>query len=110
MSCTCSPEIQKLGAGHSTDCALHWPPEHPGPRLTPREVETLAFIEEFIDDNGWAPTVREIGAGLGLGSTSSVYDLLEALERKDRIRRGKGPSQSRSRAIRLHWPRDTDAV
>ena len=32
----------------------------------------LRFIIDYIQQHGYAPTIREIGAGVGLKSTSSV--------------------------------------
>ena len=49
--------------------------------LTPRQRQTLAWIKEFIRENGMPPTVREIGGAFGIKS-SSVFDLLRALERR----------------------------
>jgi repressor LexA len=56
--------------------------------LTPRQRETLAWIKSFIRDNRMPPTVREIGGAFGIKS-SSVFDLLKALERKGYVRRGE---------------------
>lgn len=62
--------------------------EKPSARpLTPRQRETLAWVKAFIRENGMPPTVREIGRALEIES-SSVFDLLQALERKGFIRRG----------------------
>lgn len=55
--------------------------------LTPRQQETLDWVKEFIREHGMPPTVREIGAAFGIKS-SSVFDLLAALERKGYLRRG----------------------
>ena len=38
------------------------------------------FIVEFIKNNGYAPSVREICVGTNLSSTSSVYTHLLKLE------------------------------
>lgn len=56
--------------------------------LTPRQRETLAWIKSFIRENRMPPTVREIGGAFGIKS-SSVFDLLKALERKGYVRRGE---------------------
>lgn len=47
--------------------------------LTKRQKEFLEFIEQFIDENGYAPSVREIGSGLGLSSTASVKKMMDRL-------------------------------
>lgn len=56
--------------------------------LTARQSEILAWVKGFIRDHGMPPTVREIGAAFGIKS-SSVFDLLQALERKGHLRRGE---------------------
>ena len=40
----------------------------------------LEFIEQFVQDNGYAPSVREIGAAVGLRSTASVSYHLHQLQ------------------------------
>lgn len=37
-----------------------------------KTYEVYIFIHDFIIKNGYSPTVREIGKGVGLKSTSSV--------------------------------------
>lgn len=39
----------------------------------------LRFIIDYIQQHGYAPTIREIGAGVGLKSTSSVMTHLMKL-------------------------------
>lgn len=55
-----------------------------------RQREALQFIVEFIRTHGYVPTVREIGAALGISSSASVQALLAALERKQYIARPVG--------------------
>jgi len=55
--------------------------------LTPRQDEILSWVKGFIRDHGMPPTVREIGTAFDIKS-SSVFDLLQALERKGHLRRG----------------------
>ena len=66
-------------------------------KLSPRQTQVLAFIERFIADEGYPPTIRDIGAALGIKSTNAVNDHLAALERKGAIMRGR----SRSRGITI---------
>ncbi len=61
--------------------------------LSPRQRETLEWMRDFIRRNRIPPTVREIGAAFGTKS-SSVFDLLKALERKGHITRE--PRKARS--------------
>ncbi len=41
--------------------------------LSGKKKEIYQFIIEYMTENQYSPTVREIGAGVGLRSTSSVY-------------------------------------
>jgi len=54
--------------------------------LSQRQRETFEWVKEFIHEHGIPPTVREIGAAFKIKS-SSVFDLLAALERKGYLRR-----------------------
>lgn len=47
--------------------------------------KVLIFIEKFINDNGFSPTVREIGKGTALSSTSSVWGQLDHLKNEKLI-------------------------
>ena len=62
-----------------------------------REQEVYSFIESFINENGYPPTVREICAKLGFSSTSTVQYYLKKLENENKISFGN----SKSRAISL---------
>jgi repressor LexA len=57
------------------------------PRITAQQRRILAVIREWIQQRGYPPTVREIGAAVGLRSTSSVAYHLDALERQGLLRR-----------------------
>lgn len=56
-------------------------------KLTKRQEEIYAFLENFIYNNGYPPSVREIGEALGLASSSTVHGHLDRLEKKGFIRR-----------------------
>ncbi len=43
------------------------------------------FLVEFIEKNGYAPSIREICAGTYLSSTASVYSHLLALKDEGKI-------------------------
>lgn len=45
------------------------------------------MIAEFSELHGYAPTIRELGDGLGIKSTNGVNDHLRALERYGAITR-----------------------
>ena len=52
-----------------------------------KQQEILEFIKQFILDKGYPPTVRDIGDGVGLKSTASVFFHLNNLEESGLIRR-----------------------
>src|SRR5947209_18301733 len=64
--------------------------------LTQRQQMVLDFIRESIADRGYPPTLREIGARMGIRSTNGVNDHLRALERKGYSTR----EDMKSRALR----------
>lgn len=51
-------------------------------QLTDRQKEILDFIQKFISDNGFPPTLREIASNFGLASTFGVKRHLDALKKK----------------------------
>lgn len=65
--------------------------------LTDRQRSILDFLKQFLMDNGYPPTIREIGAHFDIRSPRGVQDHLIALEKKGYIRRAK----ERSRGIEL---------
>jgi repressor LexA len=58
-------------------------------KLTSRQKQILAFIEEMINRFGLPPTIREIGTKFNITSTNGVRSILEALEAKGYIKRQK---------------------
>ncbi|WP_433374970.1 transcriptional repressor LexA [Actinoplanes sp. CA-142083] len=59
----------------------------PAPELTPRQRQILTMIRDWVDVHGYPPTMREIGAAVGLASPSSVAHQLKVLEEHGHIRR-----------------------
>lgn len=51
-------------------------------RLTERQAVMLVFIVRYMNHHGFAPTLREIGAELGIKSPNGVSDYLWAMRRK----------------------------
>ena len=50
--------------------------------LTRRQKEILDFIRNFIDENGYAPSYREIAYYFELSSTGTVAEYIAILEEK----------------------------
>lgn len=68
--------------------------------LTARQQMVLDYIKQSIQDRGYPPTLREIGARMGIRSTNGVNDHLRALERKGYLTR----EDMKSRALRPTGP------
>ena len=52
------------------------------PRTTDKVPMILEFVNRFMQENGYAPSIREIGAAVGLRSTASVSYHLNQLREK----------------------------
>ncbi len=61
--------------------------------LSERQQRILAFIREYQDENGYPPTIREIGRAVGISSTSVVKYNLERLKDKGCLDRSKEVSR-----------------
>lgn len=55
--------------------------------LTPRQAEILAYITEYAQERGYAPTLQEIGARFGLSSAATVHKHVAHLVDKGYLRR-----------------------
>lgn len=66
--------------------------------LTAREQAAVDFIRRHIEEVGYAPSLRELGDGIGLRSIGSVHEVLSKLIAKGAVRRG-GPRSPRAIAI-----------
>lgn len=52
------------------------------PRTSDKAEKILEYVNAFVQENGYAPSVREIGAAVGLRSTASVSYHIQALQEK----------------------------
>ncbi|MEM9565029.1 MAG: transcriptional repressor LexA [Actinomycetota bacterium] len=75
-------------------------------QLTARQESILAFIEQQMRDRGYPPSVREIGAEVGLTSPSSVHSHLATLQRNGYLMR----DPSKPRALKVMWDPVSGAV
>lgn len=53
-----------------------------GKNLTKRQREILDFINDFLKENGYAPSLREIGENFKLNSPATVHTHVENLKKK----------------------------
>ena len=67
------------------------------PRTSNKAQMIIDYVNQFVQENGYSPSVREIGAAVGLRSTASVSYHLQALQEKGLL---QAPgSKGRKRAI-----------
>ena len=52
------------------------------PRTSNKAQLIVEFVNSFVQENGYAPSIREIGAAVGLRSTASVSYHLQQLQSK----------------------------
>ena len=55
--------------------------------LTDKQQKILIFLEEYVNDKGYPPSIREIGNNFSISSLRGVTVHLDALERKGMIKR-----------------------
>lgn len=61
--------------------------------LYKRQRQIVDFLAQYIQRNGYSPTLREIADSLGVSSLATVHEHLQALERKHVIRRHEGSTR-----------------
>src|SRR5437660_3253292 len=79
-------------------------------KLSDRQKNILKYIEDYVDERGYPPSIREIGDRVGISSTSVVDYNLRVLERDGYLRRDREVSRgleltSTSRGQRQTQPR-----
>jgi repressor LexA len=65
--------------------------------LTKRQKQLVDYLENYIEEHGYAPTLAEVGQYFGLSSLATVHKHLRNLENKGFIRR----THNHSRALEL---------
>ena len=65
--------------------------------LTAQQQRVLTFLEGFLSEHGFPPTLREIGEAIGLSNVSAVRGHVAALEKKGYV--AKTPEKARSISI-----------
>ncbi len=70
------------------------------PVIYRRQRQIMEFIQQYIQANGVAPTLRQIAEAIGVSSLATVHEHLAALETKGLLKKRHG----RARAIELTGP------
>lgn len=73
--------------------------------LTQLEKNVYKYIQECVERDGYAPSVRDICAAVGIKSTSTVHAYLSRLEQKGYLTKGQG----KSRALKLEVDRNNES-
>ena len=63
------------------------------PVVYKRQLQILGFIGQYIDTNGFAPTLKQIAEALNVSSLATVHEHLQALEKKGLIRKKVGATR-----------------
>ena len=58
--------------------------------LYKRQRQIVEFISQFIQKNGYSPTLSEIATAIGVSSLATVHEHLQALEKKGIIKKFDG--------------------
>jgi repressor LexA len=53
--------------------------------LTKRQAQILEYVTQYIEDNNYAPSYREIGHHFGLSSTATIAEHIESLKQKGHL-------------------------
>jgi len=69
-----------------------------------RRTQVLQYVEQFLQENGYAPTCEEIRAALRLSSKSHAAYYLGILEQQGLLE--KRPRSPRGLKLRAHSSRD----
>src|ERR1039457_3718579 len=62
-------------------------------QVTDRQKQVLDIINDFVEQSGCPPTLREIAHRLGVNGTFGIMKHLKALEQKGFLRRREGSSR-----------------
>lgn len=66
------------------------------PRTSDKAEQILEYVNQFVRENGYCPSVREIGAAVGLRSTASVSYHLRQLREKGFLAPAEGKGRKRA--------------
>ncbi len=73
-----------------TSSGYIWSNEFMAVTLYKRQRQIVDFIGQFIQKNGYSPTLSEIAGAIGVSSLATVHEHLQALTKKKIIRKYEG--------------------
>ena len=62
--------------------------------MSKREQDVLDFIRSYRNEYGQSPSIREIGAGIGLHSTSSIQKYIRSLTEQGYLQKREGKTRA----------------
>ena len=65
-----------------------------------RIIEAIRFIDSFTKENGYSPSIREIGEAMGVPSTSTVAEMMVEISSKGYIEQPKNGKRI-ARALKI---------
>jgi repressor LexA len=75
-----------------------------GNNLTKRQRQILDYITDFLNKNGFAPSLREIGDKLGLSSPATIHAHIENLKSKGFLKTSYNEARSIELIpIKINW-------
>lgn len=78
--------------------------------LTRRQDEILKFIKEYLVNNGYPPTIREIGKALDISSPATIHAHLQNLEKKGVIKKGASKNRALELLVKNEFENQNDLV
>jgi len=79
-----------------------------GKKATEKQAEILAYMDEYIKEKGYPPSIREICAAVSLSSTSTVHAHLNTLKKQGLIQ--KDDSTPRGIRVMHHQEEHNDNI
>lgn len=75
-----------------------------GDNLTKRQRQILDFITDFLNEHGYAPSLREIGENFNLSSPSTVHAHIENLKQKGFLQTSYNEARSiELKKVKINW-------
>ena len=75
-------------------------------KLTKKQTTVYNFIKEFIAENNYSPSYRDIMSGLGLSSVSAVAEHVDNLVRIGALKKAPGAARSLE-VVDISYPETT---
>ena len=77
-----------------------------GTNLTKRQRQILDFINDFLNEHGYAPSLREIGGYFKLTSPATIYVHIENLKKKGFLKTSFNEARSiELKPVDANWPK-----